>query len=376
MACKRALGSRISEGNTYWISSTASFRLAFSLLGLATCFVASTAQALGDERPIASFAEDVQPVLEKYCYGCHGLGSKKGGVTLDEFPDEKSPQSAAKVWFAVLKNVRSNIMPPAEKPQPTAEERSLLEGWIKYSALAIDPTNPDPGRVTVRRLNRVEYRNTIKDLLGVEFDVNGEFPQDDTGHGFDNNGDVLTLSPLLLEKYFAAASAIVAKAVPTTSKVPRERVIPGRSFRKEGGAGDEPGAVSLSYYETSKASTNVEVEHDGEYRLLLNLTANERYVDGQNDYNRCRLRLLADGEELLASEFGRLDNKPLNFEFDRVWKAGSHTLTVETQPLTPDQKQVRSLAIRIQSATLRGPMDQRFWIRPADYAAILPRGSA
>ena len=132
-------------------------------------------------------------------------------------------------------------MPPAGKPQPSAEERRLLEDWIKYGAFGIDPTDPDPGRVTVRRLNRVEYRNTIRDLIGVDYDTTAEFPPDDTGHGFDNIGDVLTLSPLLLEKYLAAANAIIARAVPTVPKVVAERVIPGGSFRRDGGGKDETG---------------------------------------------------------------------------------------------------------------------------------------
>ena len=95
------------------------------------------------------------------------------------------------------------IMPPAGKPRPSAAELAALEDWIKYGAFGIDPKDPDPGRVTVRRLNRVEYRNTIRDLMGVDYDTTAEFPPDDTGHGFDNIGDVLTLSPLLLEKYLA-----------------------------------------------------------------------------------------------------------------------------------------------------------------------------
>ena len=134
--------------------------------------------------------------------------------------------------------------------------------------------------------------------------------------------------------------------------------------------------MSLSYYEPATATATVMVEHDGRYRLILELTANERYVDGQNDYNRCQLVLRADGEELLRREFVRQDNKPFRFEFDRDWKAGPHTLAVEVQPLTPDQKQVRSLSIRVQSVTVRGPMDERYWVRPAEYERFFPgRGS-
>ena len=78
--------------------------------------------------------------------------------------------------------------PRPARPRPSDKELRLLEDWIKYGAFGIEPTNPDPGRVTVRRLNRVEYRNTIRDLMGVDYDTSVEFPPDDSGHGFDNIG--------------------------------------------------------------------------------------------------------------------------------------------------------------------------------------------
>ncbi len=204
-----------------------------------------------DQPALARYSNDVQPLLEQYCYGCHGMGAKKGGVALDAFSDAKAALNAPKIWHAVLKNVRSGIMPPSDKPQPSAEERRVLEDWIKYGAFGIDPKDPDPGRVTVRRLNRVEYRNTIRDLTGVIYDTTAEFPPDDTGHGFDNNGDVLTLSPLLLEKYLSAANAIISRAVPTDPKIAPVQVIPGRSFRPDGSQAGErdTGPVTLSYYE-------------------------------------------------------------------------------------------------------------------------------
>jgi len=320
-------------------------------------------------------AEDVEPILEQYCYGCHGLGEKKGGLALDDFVENGSAPGSPKAWLAVIKNLRSGIMPPVGKPRPTADEARRLEAWIKYGALGIDPKEPDPGRVTVRRLNRVEYRNTIRDLLGVDFDADSEFPPDDTGHGFDNIGAVLTLSPLLLEKYLAAAAAIVPQAVPAVPKVVAEHVVPGGRFRREGQEPpkDDAAPASLSYYEPATVSAVATAEHDGKYQLVLDLTGDERFVDGQNDYNRCRVVVRADGEELLRREFIRQNNRPFRFEFDRDWKAGPHTLAVEVQPLTPDEKRVRSLSIRIRSATLRGPMDERYWVRPRDYARYFPR---
>ena len=160
------------------------------------------------------FRKEAQPILVSYCYDCHGDGMAKGNVAFDELKTDDALLNHD-LWLKVLKNVRANIMPPVKKSRPTAQERKRLEHWIKTSAFGIDPQNPDPGRVTVRRLNRVEYRNTIRDLMGVDFKVELEFPPDDTGHGFDNIADVLTLPPMLLEKYLEAAKTIVAKAVPT-----------------------------------------------------------------------------------------------------------------------------------------------------------------
>jgi hypothetical protein len=158
------------------------------------------------------FRKDVQPILAEFCYDCHGDGSKKGNVTLDEFDSDRALVENRELWWNVIKYLRAGIMPPEKKPRPSAQQRERIEQWVKNSVFGIDPNDPDPGRVTVRRLSRFEYRNTIRDLLGVEFNTEVEFPADDTGHGFDNIGDVLTLSPMLLEKYLAAARTIVEKA--------------------------------------------------------------------------------------------------------------------------------------------------------------------
>ncbi|HAO94556.1 MAG TPA: hypothetical protein DCQ96_00715, partial [Verrucomicrobiales bacterium] len=117
--------------------------------------------------------------------------------------------------------------------QPSPEERAELMAWIESNVLKLDPENPDPGRVTIRRLNREEYRNTIWDLLGVEYNVDDNFPPDDTGFGFDTIGDVLTISPLLLEKYLLAAETIADLALPATVIRRRPITIDAGNFRSE-----------------------------------------------------------------------------------------------------------------------------------------------
>src|SRR5436190_8407636 len=106
----------------------------------------------------AQFRNELQPILKQHCYACHGDGEKKGNVAFDS--DTALKDQA--LWLKVLKNVRAGLMPPKEKPRLSLEERGRLENWIKYDAFGIDPLNLYPGSVTVHRLNRVEYRNTVR----------------------------------------------------------------------------------------------------------------------------------------------------------------------------------------------------------------------
>jgi hypothetical protein len=325
------------------------------------------------EADVAGFRRSAQPVLDKFCVGCHDTVQKKGGINFDV--DDPTPLLKDKeLWLKALKMVRAGLMPPKGKRQPSAEQVGQLENWIKYSAFGIDPKNPDPGRVTIRRLNRTEYRNTVRDLLGVDFNTTAEFPADDTGHGFDNISDVLTLSPLLLEKYIAAAKTIVTQAVPTQALVPAEKRIAGRQLAadqvKPSGPADGP--LPLSYYKAATATYSLPVATAGRYQLVFDLTANETFVDNQFDYNKCRLVLKAGDKVLLTKEFSRQGNKPYKFEFEQDWQPGNQQLTVAVEPLTPDEKQVRSLMLRLVAVTVRGPMAKEHWVRPANHQRFFP----
>src|SRR3954463_11717391 len=184
-----------------------------------------------DPAAVAQFHKMAEPILKERCYECHGDGAKKGGIAFDELTPDRiagDPQ----LWMKVLKNTRAHIMPPLKADNPlTDAEHSTLENWIKTGAFGLNPQQPDPGRVTVHRLNRVEYKNTIRDLMGVDFETKAAFPDDDSGYGFDNIADVLNMSPLLMEKYLAAAQAVVAKAVPTITKVPVQQIADVTDFQ-------------------------------------------------------------------------------------------------------------------------------------------------
>ena len=175
--------------------------------------------------------------MKKYCHGCHGPKKQEGELALHKYASEAAVLKDPKTWEKVLEMLQIRGMPPEDKPQPTEAERTLLSRWLDQKLFHFDCQDAaDPGRVTIRRLNRVEYNNTIRDLLGLDINPAKDFPSDDVGEGFDNIGDVLSLPPLLLEKYMDAAERLAAQAiqVPDPAKAPRQRKEQERLAVEEG----------------------------------------------------------------------------------------------------------------------------------------------
>jgi len=172
----------------------------------------------GGQTPIAQtqpgFEKSVLPFLTDNCYACHNAKRKSGELNLELFKTSASMTQERETWEMVLQKLQTGEMPPKGAPRPEAAELKAVTGWIEKEFDRLDRTaKPDPGRVTARRLNRAEYNNTVRDLLGVNFRPADDFPQDDSGYGFDNIGDVLSLSPVLMEKYLNAAEKIARAAV-------------------------------------------------------------------------------------------------------------------------------------------------------------------
>ena len=348
-----------------------------------------------DPAPAAVFHREIQPILEDYCYDCHGDGSARGKVAFDTLSDADLT-ARPELWLAALKNLRANIMPPAGKPRPSPAEAAQIAAWIKYSAFGIHRADPDPGRVTLRRLNRVEYGRTIKTLLGVDFPSEAELPPDDTGHGFDNIGDVLSVSPLLLEKYLQAAESIVTGVVPGQARSVPVTIATGRDFRALDPGEEAPGggdrdeanaAIRASYGRPLNFSRAETVAHrftaprDARYRLTLDLE-----IRGPFNYNpgRCLLTIKVDGtvrsEETVAWQMG----KPRQFALAETWRAGEHEVSIGVAPLPPlalptgtpppdfDDKQPNE--IRIVSVRVQGPFGRASSVETPGYRKFFPRG--
>jgi len=201
--------------------------LCFGILAAVSTYVAMTggssstlptagaiaAQTVADPVPQGpSYEKDIKPILAEYCFQCHNKDKQKAGLALDGFDGLDSVTKQRKTWELVLKMMQMREMPPEEKPQPSEEQWLRVTDWIRNALDSYDCDGPvSPGRVTLRRLNRVEYRNTVRDLVGIDYEPTDEFPGDDVGYGYDNIGDVLSVSPLLMEKYLAAAEDITAR---------------------------------------------------------------------------------------------------------------------------------------------------------------------
>ena len=160
-----------------------------------------------------NFENEIIPLLEEYCYDCHGEGAKKGGFKIDELIGLGAFKQNQKKWDRVWKNLNNRNMPPANVLQPYDPEISKILTWIEEASFPPDLAEEDSGIARLRRLNRTEYENTIQDIFGIEIDAEGYFPADDTGYGFDTIGEVLTLSPLLMEKYLGMAEVVMQKVL-------------------------------------------------------------------------------------------------------------------------------------------------------------------
>ena len=207
-------------------------------------------------------------LINDYCVSCHSQKAKTADVVLEGL-DFNRVGANADIWERVLRKVRTGQMPPAKAPHPEAAETTAFVTWLESSLDRAAKLDPNPGRPAVHRLNRAEYSNAIRDLLAVDVQPGQWLPVDDSGYGFDNIGEVLTLSPALLEKYMSAARRISRLAVGDPQIKPvEERFAPRRNSRSERASDDLPffsrGGLSVNYY----------FPLDGEYLFRIKTPSN------------------------------------------------------------------------------------------------------
>jgi len=327
---------------------------------------------------VALFRKSVQPILEAHCYECHADGVNKGNLALDKSTTDDQLLHNPELWLKVLKNTRSGIMPAGGNPRLSDQEQATLDNWIKTAAFNIEPNNLDPGRVTIRRLNRTEYQNTVKDLMGVDFDVNVEFPPDDTGYGFDDIGDVLTISPMRLEKFLQAAQTIVDRSVPTTTYALPIQSYWGKEFFETPPAedltvvGHKPGDF-MDFYHPQEVSHNYQALADGDYRIKTELE-----VDGTASFDsgQCNVIVKSDGQAISMHGYVWYDCEFYSEQHVVHWTKGEHKISLELQPLLADTRPNHTkLDFKVGSVTVEGPLDPKAWPHAPTYVRFFPRNA-
>lgn len=283
------------------------------------------AQAIDWAARDKEFLERIQPILKKACLECHSGSEADAGLALSNFKTSKSIFKERQTWEKVILRLELEDMPPKEAAPLAKLDRERLIEWLKSSINEIDcGKTPNPGSVTLRRLNRAEYRNTVRDLLGVDYPPATGFPGDDVGYGFDNIGDVLTLPPLLMEKYLNAAEAISRKAIVAPEPGPIFESIRKPADLQAGSAGKAFGAT-FSFYAKGKITIEEQLGWRGAYTLHMGLTG----TPAAGEYPRMQVWL--DGKkvkELLVKTEGKSGPKSFLVPLD-IRVAGKRTITLE-----------------------------------------------
>ena len=290
--------------------------------------------------PAAVWDKEMMPILENYCFDCHADGSKKGDFSFENFPTIASMQANRSIWKRVRENLTMELMPPIDKDQPSRDERKKLVAWIDAAVFPIDPKNPDPGRVTLRRLNTFEYQNTVRDLVGVTPDTS-LLPPDDGGYGFDNIADVLSLSPAHVEAYLTTAAntldEVYGKTSPPSKDIPPNTLSGSPAFDGE----------EFSMYTGGTRSIALR-EKPGKYKVTFRL-------GGEQAGDEPVKAVITLGKEKKAIEIPK--RTPEKFSITTDLGPDANLLAIEFTNDFWDEKTKGDRNLIIHGITLEGPLD-------------------
>ncbi|HEV7403533.1 MAG TPA: DUF1592 domain-containing protein [Chthoniobacteraceae bacterium] len=288
------------------------FLVALLLLGARP---AGAAEPAPKAAPV-TFGAHIQPVLKQFCFDCHNKDKQKGDVDLVALSANAKLEENRETWEKVVASLESGDMPPEKKPQPTNLQRDLIVHFLDGQLTKIDCTlEKNPGRVTVRRLNRDEYKRTIAELVHVTIEMS-DFPNDEVGFGFDNIADVLSISPMLMEKFMDAAEQVATKAVIVDNGKPQVKRMKAREFivqQKGSAIPNEDG--SLAFVTNADATRMVEFPGPGTYKLRI------RAAGDQAGTEPAKMKISLDGTDLatvdVTAKNPSLKSYEVSFPIDR-----------------------------------------------------------
>jgi cytochrome c553 len=269
------------------------------------------------------FDQNVGAFVKTNCAMCHNEQAKTAGVVLTKYHDTSAMMHDRELWEKVVQRVRAGEMPPKGLPRPNPDQAAATTNWIEAQFDQYDAnTPPDPGHLTIHRLNRTEYNNTIRDLIGVHFEPAADFPADDSGFGFDNIGDALSVSPILMEKYLAAAKKIAGEAIPVALIPPKPTQF---RYSPERGVMEERPELENTFH----------LPAEGDYDI-------HAAVGGRRDPFTLTLEL--DGKEIKSENVTVESDKPRAVELRLHLAYGPHVLRAFLTRHDPTPEEAKSMA--------------------------------
>ena len=306
------------------LKCTARFLTALAVAGLGPIGAGSAMAAAPAATPASAPAQDGQTqwkLVENYCVKCHNTTDWAGNVAFDTMSADAVPDDA-KVWEAAIKKLRSGLMPPPGKPQPEAAARANMVSWLE-TTLDKAQTTPYAGYVPLRRLNRREYANSVRDLLGLRIDAATWLPQDQLKEDFDTNAELLQMTPAFMDQAVTAARSLALQAVGDPKSVPLETTygVPANMILSLAAAPALGSGNQQRYKDGMPFGTRggMSVEHnfpaDGEYVLTIGDMALARTVPNLEFENT--VIALLDGKEIWRTQLGgEADHKAVDQTLD------------------------------------------------------------
>lgn len=297
------------------------FALLFASLATAS-IAAEKASAAGEE--LKQFNEQIRPFFEEFCFSCHSSEKKKGGLNLEDYSRQTPRIEDRETWEGVRDMLQSREMPPEKSPQPMEEQRQAVVAYVDAQLAKFNCDDAIiPGRVTIRRLNRAEYNNTIRDLVGVNFKPAKDFPADEVGYGFDNIGDVLSLSPILMEKYLAAAEQIATKAILTDYPPrPKRQRIEAENMKRFGDDSVRSEPPLLAMMREGGGFSFFDVPENNLYRIVILASGDQAGPEPP------RLQLKVDDKEIKVFPVRNPKNKPRSFTVELNLPPGKKKISI------------------------------------------------
>jgi mono/diheme cytochrome c family protein len=368
---KKTGGRSNRSGGSKWMIAAGTGLAAATVAGLLLLFPGPPKEPHGplsgvsdvvaaEPQPVDRFPRDAEPFLKKFCVDCHAGDMPEAGVAFDQTFSDLLVRKDRRHWQRVKELVELGVMPPMDSPQPSSDEKGTFLTYVDHVLNHVDCSGAsDPGRVTIRRLNRSEYNNTVRDLLGVTFRPADDFPSDDVGYGFDNIGDVLSLPPLLMEKYIAAAETIARQAIVAIDPAHPPVVALPAARLKHGPATHEGGDDRLVIVSTGHATAEVEPAIGGKFTIRVR-------ASGQQAGNEpAKMEIRVDGRALKTFDVKNKERKLEWFELPVELSHGPHAIDVAFVNDFYDAEKKQDRNLFVSEVQLIGPIE----IKPEDLPA-------